>query len=136
MSVFARNFPKRALRNPLSIRAPRLRAADKGARYANSPNCPKRNEKGGFHATPLVENRLLLCFYVTVKRLCGILSLSLSVSGNAKLRHMLPQAQERLLFHCLPPHDYATGRLRFRNVNGRISRSHFMTLSKITNLGT
>lgn len=81
---------KRALRAPLSIRAPRCRAADKGARNANRQNCPKRNKKGGFHAMPLVENRLLFLFLRYGQAVLRLFSLSLSVFGNAKLRRMLP----------------------------------------------
>ena len=81
---------------------------------------------------PLVENRLLFLFLCYGQAVLRLFSLPLSVFGNAKLRRMLPQAQNRCLFDCLPPQGYAANRFRRRCVKGLMSRSHLMTLSKIT----
>ena len=112
---------KRALRAPLSIRAPRCRAADKGARNADRPNSPKRNKKGGFHVVFALRSSGFAAFLLVFVRF--------------RQRKIAPYASigARLhVFDCLPPQGYAANRFRRRCVKGLMSRSHLMTLSKIT----
>ena len=71
-SVLYRIFVKKSIARPLVYTSAALRAADKGARNANRPNCPKnhptRHKKGGFRAKPLAKSRLLFFVFVVGKR--------------------------------------------------------------------
>ena len=130
--IFHPHFLQKSITQHLVYTSAALRAADKGARNANRPNCPKnrptRHKRGGFRAKPLAKSRLLFFVFVVGKR--NFLQIF-----TFRQRKTAPYASigARLrVLHCLPPQGYAANRFRRRCVKGFISCSHLMTLSKIT----
>ena len=131
-SVLYRIFVKKSIARPLVYTSAALPRGGQGGAQCRPPEQPETEQKRRFPR------------YAACGKPPFIFDFALRSSGFAafllvfvrfRQRKIAPYASigARLrIFDCLPPQGYAANRFRRRCVKGLMSRSHLMTLSKIT----